>query len=87
MHLLARAERLMAQVQRLGQHHLPAAAAVGRVIRLVVLVRRVIPDIGRPHLDQPFLLRTADDAFPHDRIDHFGKQRHNVCLLYTSRCV
>ena len=78
MNVLARAERLMAQVQRLGQHDLSAPAAVRRIIRLVVLVERIIADVGRLDLDQTLILCPADDALAHNGIDHLREQRHNV---------
>ena len=82
--VLARAQRLMAQVKRLGQHHLPTPAAIRGVVRLVVLIECIVADIGRAHLDQPLVLRAADDAFLHDRVDHGREQRHNVDLHSSS---
>ena len=84
VHMLARAQRLVAQIERLGQHDLPAAAAVGRVVRLVVLVERVIADVGRADAHQPLVLRAADDALAHDRVDHLREQGHNVDPHSTS---
>ena len=84
MHPFPGAKRLMAQVKRLGQHDLPAPAAIGRVVRLMVLVGRIIAYIDRAYLHEALFLRAADHALPHDRIDHFRKQRHNIDL-HSSR--
>ena len=78
VHMLAGTQRLMAQIQRLGQHDLSASAAVRRIICLVVLVERVIADVGRLDLDNALVLRASDDAFAHNRVDHLREQRHNV---------
>ena len=78
VHMLAGTQRLMAQIQRLSQHDLSASAAIGRVIRLVVLVERIIADVGCLDLDNTLVLCASDDAFAHNRVDHLRKQRHNV---------
>ena len=78
VHMLPGAQRLMAQVERLGKHDLPTPAAVGRVVRLVVLVQRIVADVGGFDSHQPPVLRAADNALPHDRVDHVREQRHNI---------
>ena len=78
VHMLAGTQRLMAQIQRLSQHDLSASAAIGCVIRLVVLVERIIADVGCLDLDNTLVLCASDDAFAHNRVDHLRKQRHNV---------
>ena len=78
VHMFAGTQRLMAQIQRLSQHDLSASTAIGRVICLVVLVERIIADVGRLDLDQTLILCPADDALAHNGIDHLRKQRHNV---------
>ena len=71
-------DMLPALIERVGLHHSTAAAAVGRIVRLMVLVERIIADIRRLDLDKALVLCAPDDAFAHDRVDHLGKQRHNV---------
>ena len=78
MHVLARAQRLVAQIKRLGEHDLTTAAAVGGVVCLVVLVEGIVADVGRLDLDEPLVLRPADNALAHDRVYHLGEQRHDV---------
>ena len=69
MNMFAASQGLMAQIQRFGQHHHAAAAAIGGIIRLVMLVQRIVPDVSRPNLDQALGLCTADDAFLHHTLD------------------
>ena len=47
-------------------------------------LRRLHGENNRAYLHEALFLRAADHALPHDRIDHFRKQRHNIDL-HSSR--
>ena len=73
MHVLTAGQCLVAEVKRLGQHDHAAAAAIRRIICLVVLVQRIVANVGRTNFDQTLGLCTADDALLHNPFDQRGE--------------
>ena len=61
---------------RLQDH--AAAAAEGRIINLLVLIKGKVPQLRQTYVEQPLLPRALDDALTEHRFKHRGKERHDV---------
>ena len=71
--MLTAGQCLVTEVKWLGQHDHAAAAAIRRIICLVVLVQRIVANVGRTNFDQTLGLRTANDALLHNPFDERGE--------------
>ena len=72
------ADRAPAAPQRVTLHDRAAAAAVGVIVHLVLLVGGIVPDLVGVDLDEPLFLRPAEDAGVQHRRHGLRKQRHDI---------
>ena len=72
------ADMLPAAVQRIGLHHRTAAAAVGVIVHLHLLIGGVVADLVGSDGHNALCLRPADNGLAHHRLDGIGEQCHDV---------
>ena len=74
----ARRQGFICIVNRFRLHHHTGAAAIGRIVYMVVFVLRVIADIDRLDRDQPFVNRTPRNTCVQSPHYHLRKQGQNM---------
>ncbi len=66
--------------ERLGLHHHPAAAAVGRVVGGVMFVARPVADVMQAHVNQPVLAGALKNTGFKVRGENFGQEGEDLEL-------